>query len=240
MIWSTRVYVQILPDTGVEKVITTSIADCYNPIIQPLKPLEKIPVPDTFDMAALLKKHPPEAPAIDIDIHNDLVHLAYTGGTTGVSKGVMLTHYNVVVNVCQFSNWFSGAQIEIKDGVPTTVFPEGVDPLTDRPFVQDQETALVVVPWFHAMGTVGYLNNMVYGGNTMVVFPNFEPQVYIDAVKKYNATMLGGPATLHSAGKPAGFRHLRSFRHQTGYLGSSAPGTAGAGKNAGDFFGGGL
>jgi len=187
----------ILPDTGVEKVITTSIADCYNPIIQPLKPLEKIEVPDTIDMASLLKEHPSEVPEIDIDVFNDLVHLAYTGGTTGLSKGVMLTHYNVVVNVCQYSNWFTGAQIEIKDGVPTPVFPDGVDPLKDRPIVQDQETALVVVPWFHAMGTVGYLNNMVDGGNTMVVFPRFEPQEYIDAVKKYNATMVGGAPQLY-------------------------------------------
>ncbi len=187
----------ILPATGVDQVITTSIADCYNPIIQPLKPLEKIPVPDTMDMAALLKEHPPEVPEIEIDIFNDLVHLAYTGGTTGLSKGVMLSHYNVVVNVCQFSNWFSGAQIDIKDGIPTRVFPEGVDPLRDRPTAEDQETALVVVPWFHAMGTVGYLNNMVYGGNTMVVFPRFEPQEYIGGIKKYNATMVGGAPQLY-------------------------------------------
>jgi long-chain acyl-CoA synthetase len=186
----------ILPDTGVEKVITTSIADCYNPIIQPLKPLEKIPVPDTIDMASLLKEHPPEVPEIEIDIFNDLVHLAYTGGTTGLSKGVMLTHYNVVVNVCQYANWFSGAQIEIKDGIPTSVFPDGVDPL-ERPIVADQETVLVVVPWFHAMGTVGYLNNMVYGGSTMVVFARFDPQEYIDGVRKYNATMVGGAPQLY-------------------------------------------
>ncbi len=187
----------IVPDTKVEKVITTSIADCYNPIIQPLKPLEKIPVPDTIDMASLLKEHGSEVSEVKIDIHEDLAHLAYTGGTTGLSKGVMLTHYNVVVNVCQFSNWFSGAQIEIKDGIPTSVFPDGVDPIRDRPFVNDQETALVVVPWFHAMGTVGYLNNMVNGGNTMVVFPRFEAQEYINAIKKYNATMIGGAPQLY-------------------------------------------
>jgi long-chain acyl-CoA synthetase len=186
----------ILPDTGVETVITTSIADCYNPIIQSLKPLAKIPVPDTIDMASLLKEHPPEVPDIGIDIFNDLVHLAYTGGTTGLSKGVMLSHYNVVVNVCQFANWFSGAQIEIKDGIPASVFPDGVDPLRDRPIAADQETALVVVPWFHAMGTVGYLNNMVYSGNTMVVFARFDPQEYIDGIKKYKATMVGGAPQL--------------------------------------------
>lgn len=186
----------ILPDTKVEKIITTSIADCYNPIIQPLKPLEKIPTPDTMDMAPLLKEHGPENPEIDIDVHNDLAHLAYTGGTTGLSKGVMLTHYNVVVNVWQYSNWFTGAKIEIKNGVPTMVFPEGVDPVKDKPFVRDQETALVVVPWFHAMGTVGYLNNMVNSGSTLVVFPRFDPREYIGAIKKYTATMIGGAPQL--------------------------------------------
>ena len=187
----------IISKTTVDKVISTSIADCYNPVIQPLKPLEKIQVPDTIDMAELLKKHQPEVPDVAIDVFSDLAHLSYTGGTTGLSKGVMLTHYNVVANVVQFSSWFSGGQIEIIDGVPTTVFPPGVDPVRDRPIARDQEIALVVVPWFHAMGTVGYLNNMVYGGNTMIVFPRFEPQEYIEAVRKYNATMLGGAPQLY-------------------------------------------
>ena len=187
----------VVPETAIEKVITTSIADCYNPVIQPLKPLEKIPVPDTIDMASLLKKHPPEVPDLSIDVFNDLAHLAYTGGTTGLSKGVMLTHYNVMANVIQFSNWFTGAQIEMIDGVPSPVFPPGVNPAQDRPLAPNNEIALVVVPWFHAMGTIAYLNNMVFGGNTMVVFPRFEPQEYIEAVGKYRATMLGGAPQLY-------------------------------------------
>ena len=187
----------IVPETAVDKVITTSIADCYNPVIQPLKPLEKIPVPDTIDLAPLLKAHQPEAPEVAIDVFNDLAHLSYTGGTTGLSKGVMLSHYNVVANVYQYSSWFSGAQIEMIDGVPTAVFPPGVDPVIDRPITVDRETALVVVPWFHAMGTVAYLNNMILSGITMVVFPRFDPQEYIEAVGKYKATMLGGAPQLY-------------------------------------------
>jgi len=182
----------IIPDTKVETVISTSIADCYNTVIQPLKPLEKIPVPDTLDMTELLKAHQPEAPQVEIDVFNDLAHLAYTGGTTGLSKGVMLTHRNVVANVLQYGNWSSGAQVEMVDGVLKAVFPPGVDPKKDRLTIRDQETALVVVPWFHAMGTVGYLNVQVYGGNTLVVFPRFDPKEYLDAVVKYRATMLGG------------------------------------------------
>ena len=187
---------EVIPQTGIEHIITTSIADCYNPVIQPLKPLEKIPVPETLDLAEMLKNNEPAAPEVAIDVKTDLAHLAYTGGTTGLSKGVMLTHYNVVVNSCQYSHWFSGADLEVRDGIPTPVYPEGVDPVNDRPSAKDLETALVVVPWFHAMGTVGYLNNLIYSGTTMVVFPRFEPLEYLIGLKKYNATVLGGAPQL--------------------------------------------
>ena len=55
----------------------------------------------------------------------------------------------------------------------------------------------MVVPWFHAMGTVGYLNNMVFGGTTMVVYPRFDPVEYLSGVAKYNANMLGGAPQLY-------------------------------------------
>ena len=187
----------IVPETGVKRVITTSIADCYNAIIAPVKPLGKTEVPDTLDMASLLQQYEPKVPEVEIDVSRDLVHLAYTGGTTGLSKGVMLTHHNVVINVIQFGNWFGGAQIEMKDGKMTLVYPPGVDPEKDRLTAMDRETSLVVVPWFHAMGTVGYLNGQIFAGNTMVVFPRFDPREYIEAVLKYKATILGGAPQLY-------------------------------------------
>ena len=186
----------IISETAIKRIITTSIADCYNAIIAPVKPLGKMEVPDTIDMAPLLKQHEPLEKEIPIDVKKDLVHLAYTGGTTGASKGVMLTHANVAANVLQYGNWASGSQVEWVDGVLKAVYPPGVDPKRDRIIARDQETALVVVPWFHAMGTVGYLNAQVYGGNTMVVFPRFDPREYLDAVVKYRATMLGGAPQL--------------------------------------------
>ena len=186
----------IISETAIKRIITTSIADCYNAIIAPVKPLGKMEVPDTIDMAPLLKQHEPLEKEIPIDVKKDLVHLAYTGGTTGASKGVMLTHANVAANVLQYGNWASGSQVELVDGVLKAVYPPGVDPRRDRLTARDQETALVVVPWFHAMGTVGYLNAQVYGGNTMVVFPRFDPREYLDAVVKYRATMLGGAPQL--------------------------------------------
>jgi len=186
----------IMGETGVKRTITTSIADCFNAITGPLKPIGKTEVPDTIDMAALLKQHEAALPEVSIDVKKDLVHLAYTGGTTGLSKGVMLTHYNVVVNVLQFGSWFTGAQIGMVDGVLTAEFPAGVDPKRDRLMARDSETSLVVVPWFHGMGTIGYLNGQIAAGNTMVVFPRFDPREYINAVAKYNATVLGGAPQL--------------------------------------------
>ena len=187
----------ILPETPVERIITTSIGDCYNAVIAPLKPLGKLPVPGTLDMAELIRNNPPDPPAVAIDAANDLAHLAYTGGTTGTAKGVMLTHKNVVSNTLQFGCWFSGAQLDIRDDKVEMVYPEGVDPRKDRRVGRDRETALVVVPWFHAMGAIGYLNNMVSSGVTMVVFPRFDPAEYLEAVNKFAATTLGGAPQLY-------------------------------------------
>ncbi len=187
----------VIPETPVRNIITTSIADCFSAVIQPVKPIGKYPVPGTIEFVELLAAHQPKPPDVTIDVENDLAHLAYTGGTTGVSKGVMLTHKNVLANTLQFGLWFSGAQVVEKDGRYELVYPEGVDPKRDRLLRQDNEISLVVVPWFHAMGTIGYLNNMMASGTTMVVFPRFDPVEYISAVEKYKATSLGGAPQLY-------------------------------------------
>jgi long-chain acyl-CoA synthetase len=189
--------VDVISNLGLKRVITTSLADCYNAVIAPLKLLGKQEVPGTLDMAALLKEHPPAAAAVPVDVKNDLAHIAYTGGTTGISKGVMLTHGIIVANVCQFACWMGGSDIEMVDGVLKFIYPEGVDPDRDRVLSMDRETVLVVVPWFHSMGTIAYLNGNVVSGNTMVVYPRFDPQEYIGGVTKYKATMLGGAPQLY-------------------------------------------
>ncbi len=187
----------VLSDTAVKRIITTSLADCFSALNAPLKPIGKIVVPDTLDMVSLLREHPEEPPEVEINPREDLAHLAYTGGTTGLPKAAMLTHFNVVSNVLQVSHWFSGSEPVLEEGLIKSRPPQGAIPSMPKTIQPDQETALVVVPWFHAMGVVGYLNNQVYSGNTMVVFPRFDATEYLKAVRKYGATMLGGAPQLY-------------------------------------------
>ena len=87
------------------------------------------------------------------------------------------------------------ARIEVENGVLKAVYPPTAE--QDRIGNWDQGVALVVVPWFHSMGTIGYLNTLVYSGTTMVVFPRFRPKEYLDAAIKYGATGLGGAPQIY-------------------------------------------
>jgi long-chain acyl-CoA synthetase len=187
---------EIIEQAGVKRVIGTSIADCYSPLITPLKILGKFEIPGVLDMVALLREYEPLEASVQIDSKKDLAHIAYTGGTTGNSKGVMLAHQTVVSSVAQFACWMGGSNLEMDNGVMKFVYPPGVDPKKDRLLVLDRETALVVVPWFHSMGTIAYLNGLVISGITMVVYPRFDPREYVGGVAKYNATVLGGAPQL--------------------------------------------
>ncbi|MBW1710932.1 MAG: AMP-binding protein [Deltaproteobacteria bacterium] len=187
----------VLSTTGVKRVITTSLADCQGPLKNCLKETQKVETPGAYDMISLLKKYEPAPGDDSIDIMKDLAHISYTGGTTGFPKGVMLPHSNVVANATQVAHWLNGAQIEMVDGILEMVFPPGVDPIKDRLTAQDRETALVVSPWYHALGTIRYLNNLVYTGTTIVVFRRFDPKEYLEAVVKYQVTILGGAPQLY-------------------------------------------
>lgn len=187
---------KVVPKTKLKNVIVAAIPDIFPPLLAAIKPpLLKKELPGTLDFSSLLKAHEPKAPDVKIEPKKDLAHLAYTGGTTGVSKGVMLTHANVVANVLQVGYWSGGGDVSYKDGILDVVRMEG-DRAEDHPIPLGKGKALVVVPWFHAMGTVGYLNYPILGGTTMVVFPRFDPGQYLQAIEKYEANAIGGAPQL--------------------------------------------
>lgn len=183
---------RVIPKTPVKNLIVAAIPDIFPPLLISLKPpLAKKDLPGTLDFSSLLKSGEPKALEVKIEPKKDLAHLAYTGGTTGVSKGVMLTHFNVAANVLQVGCWSGGGDVAYREGILDTVRLEG-DRAEDHPVPFGKGRALVVVPWFHAMGTVGYLNSLILSGMTLVVFPRFDPGQYLQAIEKYEANTIGG------------------------------------------------
>ncbi len=107
---------QVLADTGIKHVITTGLGDLLGfpkgPIVNFVLKYVKKMVPDYDipgairfnDALTLGQRH--ALPDIVIS-HDDIAFLQYTGGTTGVAKGAMLTHRNLVANMQQASAWVS-------------------------------------------------------------------------------------------------------------------------------------
>jgi acyl-CoA synthetase (AMP-forming)/AMP-acid ligase II len=101
-------------------------------------------------------------PEVEIDPHADLVALPYSSGTTGESKGVMLTHRNIVANLRQI---------------------EGTDHCAGT------DTLVCVLPMFHIYGITVIMNFGLSQGATIVVLPRFELESLLCALEKYKVTM---------------------------------------------------
>ena len=101
-------------------------------------------------------------PAVAINPREDLVALPYSSGTTGLAKGVMLTHYNLVANLCQM---------------------EGLDYFTDN------DTLICVLPLFHIYGLMVVLNMGLCQGSTIVTVPRFDLELFLKLVQDHGVTM---------------------------------------------------
>ncbi|MCL6635319.1 MAG: long-chain fatty acid--CoA ligase [Peptococcaceae bacterium] len=115
-------------------------------------------------------------PAVAIDPAEDLALLQYTGGTTGVSKGVMLTHRNLVVNAMQVK--------------------EALTPVVEAP---EKEVMLTVLPLFHVYGMTVAMNVALALGCAQVLLPRFDPREVLEAVEKHKVTFLPGAPTMYVA-----------------------------------------
>ncbi|MET0763682.1 MAG: class I adenylate-forming enzyme family protein [Blastococcus sp.] len=143
------------------------------------------------DLADLLAGDPTDRHLdADIDVDHDLAHLAYTGGTTGVSKGVELPHRNVVTNVLQSGCWTSGSLPELDEAGDVTMRQVGSP--EEYPTRLGEARIINLTPWFHAMGAIGYLNGMVMGGTMTVIHMRFDPVKYVEDAVRYQVTAIGG------------------------------------------------
>ncbi len=123
---------EVIADTPVKQVITTALGDMLDfpkrPIVNFVLKYVKKMVPDyhlpgavRFGTALKLgSRH--GLPQVEVD-HEDVAFLQYTGGTTGVSKGAILTHRNLIANMQQASAWIAGSGVKPGEEVIITALP---------------------------------------------------------------------------------------------------------------------
>jgi long-chain acyl-CoA synthetase len=165
--------------TGIKKIVSCHIRD-YLPF--PLKQLfpfvkkdmhKKTPeAPDVFEFTDLMKKYEPINNPPKLEWESTAV-LLYTGGTTGVSKGVELTHANLSCNVQQSAAWFP----DFDDG---------------------GEIVVGCLPFFHSFGMTSAMNMGIYRGYADVLIPKPEPKTILEAIDKYKATYMPAVPTLYN------------------------------------------
>jgi long-chain acyl-CoA synthetase len=149
------------------------------------------------DFEAFHADAPTTDPGVPIDIHHDLAHLAYTGGTTGRSKGVQLPHRNVVVNSLQYVCRGSGS-LPALDELGGLVLDQQAPP-EEFPVRLGTGIAINLTPWFHAMGTIGGLNVPLLSGSTTVLHERFDPGAYLADAEHFRVTGMGGAPPLFGA-----------------------------------------
>jgi long-chain acyl-CoA synthetase len=176
-----------LADTGVQTVVVTGPQQ----IADPHAPVDLADLPGAVSLGDLLTADPTDAHRdAGIAPVTDLAHLAYTGGTTGVSKGVELPHRAVVTNVLQ-SACFSTGSLPVLDADGNVTLDQ-VGSEAEHPTRLGTATMINLTPWFHAMGVIGYLNGQVMGGSTVVVHDRFDPALYVSDAVRYRVTSIGG------------------------------------------------
>jgi long-chain acyl-CoA synthetase len=112
---------------------------------------------------------------VSIDPENDIAVLQYTGGTTGRSKGAMLTHSNILANVVQTYEFFKH---ELKIGT---------------------ERTLSVIPLFHVFGMSSAMNLSVYIAGDSIMLPRFEIEEVLETIKREQPTTFPGVPTMYVA-----------------------------------------
>ena len=168
---------------GIREVIVTSVIDELPAVKRVLAPYTKRgreasagiardePVLRWRDLARRGDAKPPEA---GVDPAVDLALLQYTGGTTGLSKGVMLSHANLSANVEQVRAWFPDA-----------------DP--------GHEIMMAVLPFFHVYGLTVCLLLGVRLRAALVLQPRFDLNQVLEAVDHYRPTLFPGVPTMYVA-----------------------------------------
>ena len=179
LVGSDYLYPEILKiesDLPLKHIILTSLGDYLpeNPIL-PLPAEAGTPkgdFSDTLDFMNFLANASSEPVCRVEDLNSDLALLQYTGGTTGIPKGAMITHYNLGFAAVATTYWFR---------------------------MRDDDVTLGVTPYFHVMGMVQTMCAPLISGGSVVVLSRFLPDTTARAIHHYKCTYWTGATTMFVA-----------------------------------------
>ena len=178
----------IRDEVGVREVIATKVTD-FMPfplnLLAPIRMKKEAkhsgepwpPVPPEAKVHwwhELMRGSYPEVTQAEVDAKSDLAGLIYTGGTTGLSKGAMLTHYNLLTNALQGASWFEG----LEDG---------------------KEAVMCVLPFFHSYGMTVAMNVGILKASKLILELRFDLESILKAIQREKPTLFPGVPRLYIA-----------------------------------------
>ncbi|MFZ5910684.1 MAG: long-chain-fatty-acid--CoA ligase [Chloroflexota bacterium] len=173
------------PKTKIKKLIVTNLKETLPPVLRVLFTLAKEKKggfriegglgENEYWMQDLIAKYEPAGrPKLEI-APEDTALFQYSGGTTGVSKGAVASHFNVVADTLQIKNWM----VNIKEG---------------------NELVLMGIPLFHVYGMVAGMHFGMASGASLVMIPNVRDlKDVLENIKKHRPTIFPGVPTLYNA-----------------------------------------
>ncbi len=163
--------VKLREKTNIKTIVYTSIGDFLPfvkrllfPLVAKKKGLAKdvSPAPDLYAFKDIISRYSPDNTQAGLTM-DDVAMYQYTGGTTGVSKGVMLTHGNISFQIQQIEAWF----------------PE---------FDKGAEIMLGALPFFHVFGMSVSMNLAIRLAWTNVLVPKPQAEPLLEAISKFKVT----------------------------------------------------
>jgi long-chain acyl-CoA synthetase len=130
--------------------------------------------PGVYEYLDLLRQGKYQPPPCVPVAAEEVALLQYTGGTTGFSKGAMLTHFNLVSNVIQCVSW-------------------------NREAEKGKEKMLAVLPLFHVYGMTVTMNESIYLAATIILLPRFQVDDTLEAIRAHRPTRFPGVPTMYIA-----------------------------------------
>lgn len=123
----------------------------------------------TVSLKEILTKCPVNSLESALKPKEDVAVIGYTGGTTGLPKGVMLTHYNLVANAMQNAIWFNW---------------------------DTQDIVVGLLPFYHSWGSCTCINSPIYAGARVILMTHFDAEELLMTIERERATVLYGAASM--------------------------------------------